>query len=111
VTWQWVILVFIVLAFGARMLSECLRVCEARRDREQKTSIEKPSHVCVTADLVTINAKALTSDHLLQFHQTVVLKRCRYCGHHVVFVCNGSWTTEDFLRTQADPNWLKDQVE
>lgn len=108
-SWQVTVFLSVLFIWGTRVLIDWLSVREQRRERDQAAA-EKPAHTCLAPDLETIDAKPLTSDMPIGFHQTVVMRRCRTCGHHFVFTYNGKWSTEDFLKTQADAKWLKEQI-
>ena len=103
-SWPKTVLLCVVDIWGLLILSDWLKLREQRRERQDAATKEQPpAHSCVGRDLEVIAAKPLADI-------TTVMKRCRYCGHHFVFSYPGAWTTEDFLKTQSDSKWLKEQI-
>lgn len=68
------------------------------------------SHPCSIAhDLISIDAQPLpVADG--PFPQTVVLKRCSRCGHHMAIGYAGKWTIADFVKQRCDIDILEGMV-
>lgn len=74
----------------------------------RKTASTPPIGFCKASEhtLIPIDARTLKSEQLAYPH-TIVLHRCSRCGLHTATTFAGEWTIDDFLKKEADMNWLE----